>query len=267
MTTGGAALLAALGTAAAVVLTGPAPAGAPDTGRSSRSRHGTPRWLRVLTAGVAVAAGWSLLDARLLALAVIGTGTAAGSLRLVRRRRTAREADRRAELVLATCETMAADLAAGQPPLRTLRRSAEDWPELARVAAAGDMGADVPAAFRALAARPGAAQLRTLAASWEVAHQTGSGLADAVARAADTIGFERRTARLVAGELASARATARMLAVLPVGVLLMGVGVGGDPVGFLLGTPVGLGCLAVGLLLCWLGLTWLDRIADQVLRR
>lgn len=267
MTAAGAALLSAMCATAAVFVARPLPAVLPEASLVRRSGPAVPRSVRLLAVGVAVAAGWSLLSPRMLVLALVTVATAAGVLRLVGRRRAARQADRRAELVLGTCEAMAADLASGQPPLAALRRSAEDWPELEPAASAGDMGADVPVALRVLSTLPGAGQLRTLAASWEVAHRTGAGLADAVGRAADTIRSDRRTARLVAAELASARATARMLAVLPVGVLLMGVGVGGDPVGFLLGTPVGLGCLVVGLVLCWVGLTWLDRIADQVLRR
>lgn len=267
MTPAQAALLAALAATAAGFLARPLPATVPQGRSRSRSVPGVRTSVGVLAGGAVFAVAWSLLAPRVLVLALIIVATGAGGARLGMRRRAARTADGRAERVLATCEAMAADLAAGQPPLRALRRSAEDWPELDRAASAGDMGADVPTALRELSALPGAGQLRTLAASWEVAHQTGSGLADAVSRAADTIRAERRTARLVATELASARATARMLAVLPVGVLLMGVGVGGDPVGFLVGTPVGLGCLAAGLLLCWVGLTWLDRIADRVLRR
>ena len=100
-----------------------------------------------------------------------------------------------------------------------------------------------------------------------VAHRTGAGLALAIQRAAESIRGERRTARLVAAELSSARATAKMLAVLPLGVLLLGSGIGGDPVGFLVGTPVGLGCLATGLALSLAGMRWLDRIADGVLGR
>jgi tight adherence protein B len=71
----------------------------------------------------------------------------------------------------------------------------------------------------------------------------------------------------VAAELAAAHATARMLAVLPIGVLLLGSGIGGDPVGFLLGSTAGLVCLALGLGLSFAGLTWLERIADGVLGR
>jgi tight adherence protein B len=58
-----------------------------------------------------------------------------------------------------------------------------------------------------------------------------------------------------------------MLALLPVGVLLLGAGVGGDPIGFLTGSAPGLGCLALGLVLSFLGMLWLDRIADRVLGR
>ena len=85
--------------------------------------------------------------------------------------------------------------------------------------------------------------------------------------AAAGIRSDRRTERLVAAELAAAYATARMLAVLPVGVLLLGSGIGGDPIGFLTGTTPGLVCLALGIGLSFGGLLWLDRIAGRVLRR
>lgn len=221
--------------------------------------------LPAVVVAVLVAGTW--LPGTTLALAVIVGAVALAVGSLVRRRRRARAADRRADEVLAVCEALASDLTAGQPPVACLTRAAAEWPELGPVAVAGEMGADVPAALRLLARRPGAGQLRSLAASWQVAHETGSGLAAAVQRAAHGIRAERRTARLVSAELASARATARMLAVLPVGVLLLGAGVGGDPLGLLLTTPFGLGCLAVGLGLSLAGLTWLERIADQVLRR
>jgi tight adherence protein B len=210
---------------------------------------------------------WSWLDAHQFALAsmLALVGLAIG--RLVRRRRVARAADRTADQVLAVCDAVASDLAAGQPPLTSLRRAALEWPDFAPVAVAGQMGADVPGQLRELARRPGAGQLRTLAATWQVAHDTGSGLASAIGQAADAIRADRRTARLVAAELASAHATARMLAVLPVGVLLLGTGIGGDPVGFLTGSTAGLVCLAVGLGLSFAGLLWLERIADRVLGR
>jgi tight adherence protein B len=210
---------------------------------------------------------WSLLSTQRLVLVALVAATALGVARILRRRRRARAAELRSDQVLAVCDAMASDLGAGQPPLRTLDRAAEEWPEFAPVAVAGHMGADVPTVLRELATRPGARQLRTLAATWQVAHETGAGLAGAIAQAAEAIRVDRRTARLVASELAAAHATARMLAVLPVGVLLLGAGVGGDPVGFLLDSTAGLVCLGLGLALSFSGLLWLERIADRVLGR
>ena len=224
----------------------------------------------VMLALVAATTGavlWSWLPLERFVLAAILTGVAAGIGRLVRRRRAARAAEQRSEHVLAVCDAMASDLAVGQPPLLCLERAAWQWPEFAPVATAGRMGADVPAQLRALARRPGAAELGTLAATWQVAHDTGAGLAAAIAQAAEVIRDDRRTTRLVASELAAAHATARMLALLPVGVLLLGAGVGGDPLGFLTGSVPGLGCLALGLALSFVGMLWLDRIADRVLGR
>lgn len=220
-----------------------------------------------LLAPVVSLALWSWLSLERFVLVVLLASVALGTGRMVQRRRAARAAEHRSEQVLAVCEAMASDLAAGQPPMASLGRAASEWPGFEPVAVAGRMGADVPAAMHELAAHPGAGQLRTLAATWQVAHDTGSGLAAAIGHAAESIRADRRTARLVAAELAAARTTARLLAVLPLGVLALGAGVGGDPVGFLTGSLPGLVCLATGLGLCFTGLLWLERIADQVLHR
>jgi len=49
--------------------------------------------------------------------------------------------------------------------------------------------------------------------------------------------------------------------------LVMGSGIGGEPWQFLLATPAGLTCLACGLVLMFIGLTWIDRIASAVKSR
>lgn len=259
------------GTALAVALAGVAVAlavpGRPRLSQSPSPGRAVPRVL-VATAVAALVLGlWVWLEPRQVVLAAIGALVALAGGRLLRRRRRAREADRTADQVLAVCDAMASDLAAGQPPLASLDRAAEEWPPFAPVAVAGRMGADVPALLRELAGQPGAAQLRTLAATWQVAAETGSGLAGAIGQAAEAIRSDRRTARLVASELAAAHATARLLAVLPLGVLLLGTGIGGDPVGFLTGSTPGLVCLSLGLGLSFAGLLWLERIADRVLGR
>jgi tight adherence protein B len=251
--------------AAAAALLVPGAVSVPS--RSVADGAGFSRVLALVAVGTLALVLCSWLSTVRFVLAVLVAATALGVGRVVRRRRAARSAEQRSDLVLAVCDAMASDLAAGQPPLLSLDRAAAEWPEFAPVAAAGRMGADVPAVLRELSARPGARQLRTLAATWQVAHDTGSGLAGAIGQAAAAIRAEHRTARLVAAELAAAYATARMLAVLPLGVLLLGSGIGGDPVGFLTGSMPGLVCLAVGLGLSFGGLLWLEGIADRVLRR
>lgn len=194
-------------------------------------------------------------------------GAAAVIARSYRRRRLQRVRARRRDQVLAACDALASDLAAGLAPQQALRTMAQECPELAPVADAALLGAGVPAALRTAAQLPGAEQLGLTAAAWDVAHRSGAGLAAAVGLAATAVRAERETARVVAIELAAATATARLLALLPLGILVLGRGMGGDPLGFLLGTVPGQLCLSAGLLLTWAGSLWLERIADGVDRR
>lgn len=198
------------------------------------------------------------------ALAVVALGVVVACRVLLGRRRSARAAREVAGRVLETCELLAAEVASGQPPGRCLRRAAEGWPALGPVAEAGELGGDVPAALRRLSGIPGAADLRLLAAAWAVSSRSGEGLAESVRRCADGLRAATRARRIVEGELASARATARLVAALPALALLMGSGAGGSPLPFLLGDPMGLACLAGGLLFGFAGLWWIEVIAADV---
>lgn len=57
-----------------------------------------------------------------------------------------------------------------------------------------------------------------------------------------------------------------MLALLPVLGIVLGLAVGGDPIGWLLGTPLGWACLGLGLLLIAAGLAWASRIVARTER-
>jgi tight adherence protein B len=168
--------------------------------------------------------------------------------------------------VVEVCEALAGELRAGQPPLPALRHCAEVWPPLVEAATAAELGSDVVRALHRLAEAPGAAGLHEVAAAWQVSQRSGGTMAPALGSVADSARRRRATERLVASELASAQATARLIAVLPVVVLAMGAGLGGDSWGFLLTTPAGIGCLAAGLALAFLGLSWIERIATSAVR-
>jgi tight adherence protein B len=183
---------------------------------------------------------------------------------LWRRRATARLADVNAARMAEMCDMLAAELSSGQAPDAALREAAATWPLLVPVADVARLGGDVPAALREAAEEPGAGGLRLLAGAWRVSRRTGGGRGAATRRTAVAVRREQSTRGVVAGELASARATARLMAGLPVLALLMGSGAGADPWSFLLRTPLGLGCLAGGLATGIAGLLWIEQIARGV---
>lgn len=178
-------------------------------------------------------------------------------LHLTGRRR--REHGRRQRQVVESCEALAAEMRAGQPALRALMRAAEQHQILAPAARACALGGDIPSALRR---SPG--QMATVAATWQVAEESGSGLADALERVAESLRADEAALQEVAASLSPARATSRLLAVLPVFGLLLGAGLGGDPVGLLLATTAGHGLLLAGVCLALAGTVWVERLARRV---
>lgn len=267
-------LLAAAAAGVATALLVPGRAGGsvralPDAAASSPATgpRRLGRSLRVLgvpVAGALVLARAGLLPPMLLAAGALAAAVALAAAQLWRRRVERIARARTAARLVESCEALAAELAAGQPPGAALRRAADAWQTLAPAAEAARVGSHVPSALRRAADAPGAEGLVWVAAAWQVAHRTGQGLADAVDRVAVELRAEQATGRVVDGELASARATAKLVALLPIVALGMGSGVGGDPWSFLLATPLGLASLSAGLLLGFAGLWWIEAIARGV---
>jgi tight adherence protein B len=186
---------------------------------------------------------------------------------LVDRARRRRAERLRAAEVTDACLALVGELRAGQPPPAALGSAAGAFPSLLGSAAAkARLGGDVPDALRTAAGAPGAGALVAVAAAWEVCERSGAGLADALARVADSLRAEEAVRREAAGQLASVRATTRLLAVLPVITLLALAGGGGRPLAFLLGHPVGLTCLVVGASLTSAGLLWVERLVRSATR-
>jgi tight adherence protein B len=235
----------------------------PRAGRWWRGPSGPPPGLLTALVAALLATAVALLPGQAVAVSVVVAGAFGAGWRLWLRRVRRRTAARTSRRVLEACEQLAAELAAGQPPGAALQRVADGWPLLAPVAEAFVLGADVPDALRQAAAGPGAEDLRWMAAGWQVAHRTGAGLTGTVERIATSLRERQGTRRLVEGELASARATARLVAALPLLALAMGSGAGGSPWRFLLATPVGLACLAAGLALGLAGLWWIESLTGD----
>ncbi|WP_232680332.1 type II secretion system F family protein [Nocardioides sp. R-C-SC26] len=265
-------LVASAAVAGAVVLLLPAAARGVETDAVSPAAPGGAPSPRSVTSSVsprAVLAATVAVVLVVIALAGPARGVAVGcgagavwvGLHLWRRRLADRAAQATSARVVEMCEALAADLASGRPPGDALDDAAEAWAQLAPVAEAQRVGADVGSAWRRAEATPGADGLAVVAAAWQVSHRTGGGLDVALTAVARELRAAESTQRVVVGELASARATARLMAMLPLGALMLGTASGADPWGFLLGHPVGVGCLALGLTFAGLGVWWIEALA------
>nr|WP_246400969.1 type II secretion system F family protein [Jiangella mangrovi] len=178
------------------------------------------------------------------------------------RRRASRLRQRREADVAEGCVALAGELASGVPAARALAAVAAEWPELFGPAAGrAALGGDPAAALHESAATPGAGALRAVAAAWEVSERTGAGLSAALVAVADSVRAEATVRREAQAQLASVRATSRLMACLPAGTLLLFSAGDGDAVGFLTGTAAGIGCLLLATLFVGAGLFWVDRVS------
>ncbi|MEU7551057.1 type II secretion system F family protein [Streptomyces sp. NPDC044571] len=208
----------------------------------------------------------------LLGGSLIPVVAGAAAVPLVRRwlRARGREQERgaRAAQVIALCGAAVGELRAGAQPgqaltaaiRRTVAGPGGPGPAEAAVLAAAAFGGDVPEALRMASAEPGAEGLAGMAACWRISVDGGAGLAAGLDRLEGALRAERDRRESLRAQLAGARSTTVVLALLPLVGLLIGTGLGADPLRVLLHSPVGWGCLLAGGVLEALGLLWCRRI-------
>jgi tight adherence protein B len=225
-----------------------------------------PRWLVRIAACVAVAAAVLLPLTTALAWAVLG---ATVFLRYRRGRRSRRATDEGRTLETAL-DVLVGELRAGSHPVRAFCVAADETDgmvaaSLRAVAARARLGADVTAGLRT-AARSSAlpAHWDRLAVCWQLASDQGLGIATLMRAAQRDIAERQRFSARVASGMAGARATAAILAGLPVLGVLLGQLIGARPLSFLLSGHAGGWLLVVGLTLACGGLLWSDRITDRL---
>ena len=226
-------------------------------------------WRAPPTSLVAVAATCAVVVAvpstvtQIAVVAMVGTLLFALRLRVGARRRA--EAIRFRGEVARVVRAASAELRAGVDPAAALHAATSDASDAwATVRSAGS--ADVTAALQSAAATPGGEGLTVVAAAWHLAEQAGAPLAGILDRMAASIQDEVDLDREVAVEAGPARATARLMAVLPIFGLGLGMLLGVNPVAVILGSGLGVACLVAGLALACGGVWWIERIVSSLER-
>ncbi|OBK31052.1 hypothetical protein A5634_14470 [Mycobacterium asiaticum] len=185
-----------------------------------------------------------------------------------RRRRRDRRGIGEARALEAGLEVLVGELRVGAHPVRAFDTAADETvglvsSALRAVAARARLGADVAGGLRAAAASSALpTQWERLAVCWQLAADHGLAIATLMRAAQRDIAERQRFSAKVTSGLAGARATAAILAGLPVLGVLLGQLLGARPLRFLFGA--GGWVLVIGVGLACAGLLWSDRISDRV---
>lgn len=159
-----------------------------------------------------------------------------------------------------------AELRAGAHPSAAAEAAVEANPgatrALSAAAAAARLGGDVPAALRSASPAHLRSSLDRLAEAWTLADRYGIPLADLLDAVRSDTEQRVRLAAEVQARLAGPRATAAVLAGLPLLGLALGHAVGGAPLRVLSHTPVGQGLLVIGTGLACAGVLWSARLVS-----
>lgn len=179
--------------------------------------------------------------------------------------RAAPDAAAGVDQVAGIVERLAVLLSAGVPAStawRHLAESAEHDPVLVAAAEAGERGEPVSGAIAAsLAGAPHAGGWAVLAAAWHVASAAGAPLTTSLRDLASAMRDEAQVRREVRTSLAGPAASARMVLALPLVALAFGSVLGFDTAAVLLGNPIGVACLVLGIAFLWVAHRWSRALA------
>lgn len=237
---------------------------APSAAVGTRGHLPRLRPVALLALGVA---GLLLLGPGVVLVALV---VAAGGSRLLAARARARTRAEEWRGAVEACAALAAELRTGSTSAQALGVAAAlargpSQEALRAAAAAAQWGGDVPAVLLAEASSSCSVPevLRGLAACWQVCTRAGSGLAAAVERLAEGLRARQAQERAVEAALAGPRASAGLLALLPLMGIALAAGLGARPVHVLLHTPLGVACLVAGTGLDTVGLWWTGRLVSH----
>ncbi|MCW2132320.1 type II secretion system F family protein [Arthrobacter sp. VKM Ac-2550] len=142
-------------------------------------------------------------------------------------------------------------------------RSAGQAAELGLSVGSALRQANVPVGTRSPAAAMAKRMWQDMAACWDAAEQTGAPLAVLLENYAGHLQHSLDGAAARRTALAGPRATTTLLTWLPIFGLGLGIAMGADPLGILLGTPAGWAILAVGLGLLAAGRLWSQHLVSR----
>ncbi|MDI3313522.1 MAG: type II secretion system F family protein [Mycobacterium sp.] len=219
------------------------------------------------TAGCATVAAIALLS--LPTVLAVGVVAVTATLRC-RRRRHRRHAARESRALETALDVLVGELRAGAHPAHAFAVAADEAGGTVgmcfrTVAARARLGADVSVGLRGVAATSALpAHWDRIAVYWQLACDHGLAISTLMRAAQRDITERQRFTMHVMARMAGARATAAILAGLPVAGVLLGQLIGAQPLRFLFGGGAGGWLLIAGLTLACGGLLWSDRITDRV---
>jgi tight adherence protein B len=221
---------------------------------------------RAGTIGPALMAGAAglFLSTPVVAVLAAVCGGAAG--RAVRQRSRAAAAERRARALVEALGALAAELRAGRPLDEATGTAVDGCPDPATAAALGPvlrLGEPPPGP----AADESAQALVRVAAAVQLSARTGCSLAGVVTAVEDDLRARLHAGQELRSAVAGPRASAAVLAGLPVLGLLMGSGVGADPWRVLTTTGPGTVLLVLGVALELAGTAWSARLVRRAVQR